>query len=92
MTRDAKPCHAEFNVRLTGAEMIKVTIEVTDAELAEILDLTGECEKGPAVRHLVEMALQRHRSDQDAQRSIRGEWGVELQTYEADRDRESHRD
>jgi hypothetical protein len=38
------------------------------------------------------MALQRHRTDQDAQRPIRGEWGVELQTYEADRDRESHRD
>lgn len=92
MARDSRPCHAEFNVNVKGAEMIRITIGVTDVELVEILDLSGEREKGPAVRHLVEKALQQHRTDQDAQRPSQGEWGVELKTYEANRDRESHRD
>ena len=50
---------------------MKVTVELSDQEMAEVLELTGERKKGPAIRRL-----------------ISGEWGVELETYEADQERE----
>ena len=71
---------------------MKVTVELSDNEMAEILDLTGERKKGPAIRRLMEEALQQRRRAQIAQRVLSGEWGVELETYEADQERERHRD
>lgn len=67
---------------------MKVTVELSDQEMAEILDLTGERKKGPAIRRLMEAALQQRRRAQIAQRFISGEWGVELETHEADQERE----
>ncbi|PZV05241.1 MAG: hypothetical protein DCF23_03925 [Cyanobium sp.] len=67
---------------------MKVTVELSDAEMAEILGLTGEHKKGPAIRRLMEEALQQRRRAQIAQRFLSGEWGVELETYETDRERE----
>jgi hypothetical protein len=63
---------------------MKVTVELSDSELAEILDLTGERKKGPAIRRLMEEALQQRRRAQIAQRFLSGEWGVELETIEED--------
>ena len=71
---------------------MKVTVELSDKEMAEILDLTGERKKGPAIRRLMEEALQQRRRAQLAQRFLSGEWGVELETYEADQERERQRD
>ena len=71
---------------------MKVTVELSDNEIAEILDLTGERKKGPAIRRLMEEALQQRRRAQVAQRFLRGEWGVELETDEADQERERQRD
>jgi len=71
---------------------MKVTVELSDREMAEILDLTGERKKGPAIRRLMEEALQKRRRTQIAQRFLSGEWGVELETYEADQERERQRD
>ncbi|QPN62282.1 hypothetical protein [Synechococcus sp. CBW1004] len=59
--------------------------------MAEIMDLTGERKKGPAIRRLMEEALQQRRRAQIAQRFLNGEWGVELDTYEADQERERQR-
>ena len=67
---------------------MKVTVELSDQEMAEVLELTGERKKGPAIRRLMEEALQRRRRAQIAQRFLSGEWGVELETYEADQERE----
>jgi len=67
---------------------MKVTVELSDQEMAEILDLTGERKKGPAIRRLMEEALQLRRRAQIAQRFLSGEWGVELETFEADQERE----
>jgi len=67
---------------------MKVTVELSDREMAEIFDLTGERKKGPAIRRLMEEALQQRRRAQIAQRVLSGEWGVELETYEADQERE----
>jgi len=71
---------------------MKVTVELSDNEMAEILDFTGERKKGPAIRRLMEEALQQRRRAQIAQRFLSGEWGVELETYEADQERERQRD
>jgi hypothetical protein len=70
---------------------MKVTVELSDSEMAEILDLTGERKKGPAIRRLMEEALQQRRRAQIAQRFLSGDWGVELDTYEADQKRERQR-
>ncbi|MFN9643808.1 MAG: hypothetical protein ACK6BG_01495 [Cyanobacteriota bacterium] len=56
--------------------------------MTEILELTGERKKGPAIRRLMEEALQQRRRAHIAQRFLSGEWGVELETYEADQERE----
>jgi len=71
---------------------MKVTVELSDSEMAEILDLTGERKKGPAIRRLMEEALQLRRRAQIAQRFLSGEWGVELESFEADQERERQRD
>jgi hypothetical protein len=70
---------------------MKVTVELSDTEMTEILELTGERKKGPAIRRLMEEALQQHRRAQIAQRFLSGEWGVELESFEADQERERQR-
>jgi len=70
---------------------MKVTVELSDAEMTEILELTGERKKGPAIRRLMEEALQQHRRAQIAQRFLSGEWGVELESFESDQERERQR-
>ncbi len=67
---------------------MKVTVELSNQEMAEVLELTGERKKGPAIRRLMEEALQQRRRAQIAQKFLSGEWGVELETYEADEERE----
>ena len=74
------------------AQVMKVTVELSDTEMTEILELTGERKKGPAIRRLMEEALQQHRRAQIAQRFLSGEWGVQLESYEADQERERQRD
>ena len=70
---------------------MKVTVELSDQEMAEVLELTGERKKGPAIRRLMEEALQQRRRAQIAQRFLSGEWGVEVETYEEDQQRERQR-
>jgi hypothetical protein len=70
---------------------MKVTVELSDQEMAEVLELTGERKKGPAIRRLMEEALQQRRRAQIAQKFLSGVWGVELETYEADQERERQR-
>ncbi len=67
---------------------MKVTVELSDNEMGEILAFTGERKKGPAIRRLMEEALQQRRRAQVAQRFLSGEWGVELESFEADQERD----
>ncbi|WP_255094812.1 hypothetical protein [Synechococcus sp. J7-Johnson] len=71
---------------------MKVTVDLSDHEMREILELTGERKKGPAIRRLLEQALQHRRRAQIAQRFLSGEWGVELEGYEADQERDRQRE
>jgi hypothetical protein len=60
--------------------------------MAEVLEFTGERKKGPAIRRLMEEALQQRRRARIAQRFLSGEWGVELEGFEADQERDRRRD
>jgi hypothetical protein len=71
---------------------MKITVELSDKEMAEILNLTGERKKGPSIRRLMEEALPLRRRAQVAQRFISGEWGFDLEAFEADRERDRPRD
>lgn len=70
---------------------MKVTVELSDKEMAEVLEFTGESKKGPAIRRLMEEALQQRRRAQIAQRFLSGEWGVELDSFEDEQERERQR-
>ncbi|NDG74270.1 MAG: hypothetical protein EBX49_02815 [Synechococcaceae bacterium WB8_1B_136] len=71
---------------------MKVTVELSDQEMAEVLELTGERKKGPAIRRLMEEALQQRRRAQIVERFLSGTWGVELETFEAEGERDRQRD
>ena len=62
---------------------MKITVEIPDSEIKEICRVTGERKKGPAIRKLVTDALMRKRRENLAKKFIDGEWGVELNGFEA---------
>jgi hypothetical protein len=64
---------------------MKVTVELSDSELKEICELTGERKKGPAIRKLVVSALMTKRREEIAGKFISGKWGVRLEGFEAAR-------
>jgi hypothetical protein len=55
---------------------MKVTVELSDSEMAEILALTVERKKRPAIRRLMEEALQQRRLAQipSASSVVSGAW------------------
>ena len=61
---------------------MKITVELPENDLHDICRLTGISKKGPAIRHLVDEALQLARRKEIAQKFVSGEWGVELSGYE----------
>lgn len=72
---------------------MKVTVELSDSELRDLLRLTGERKKGPAIRKLVVDALTLRRREEVAQKFVSGQWGADLIGFEAARsaDREKIR-
>lgn len=70
---------------------MKVTVEVADSDLQDVLELTGERKKGPAIRLLMEQALQLRRRQRIAERFLSGAWGVQLEGYEQARELERKR-
>ena len=61
---------------------MKITVELSDSDIKEICDVTGERKKGPAIRKLVLDALMLKRRERLAQKFITGEWGVNLKGFE----------
>jgi hypothetical protein len=72
-------------VLLSDNDCMKVTVELSDSELKEICQLTGERKKGPAIRKLVVSALMMKRREEIAGKFISGKWGVQLEGFEAAR-------
>lgn len=61
---------------------MKVTVELSGAELKDICRITGERKKGPAIRRLVIDALNLQRRREIDEKFLSGEWGVELRGFE----------
>lgn len=66
---------------------MKISVELSDSELKEICQVTGESKKGPAIRKLVTDALMLKRRERLTQKFVTGEWGLELAIYESARTR-----
>jgi hypothetical protein len=62
---------------------MRITVEIPDSAIKEICRLTGESKKGPAIRKLVSDALMLKRREKLAEKFINGEWGAELNGFEA---------
>lgn len=61
---------------------MKITVELSDSDVKEICQVTGEHKKGPAIRKLVTDALMLKRREKLAQKFISGKYGVELKGLE----------
>lgn len=75
----------DFHFRQFDNQSMKITVEVSDSELAEICAFTRESKKGPAIRKMVIDALMLKRRQAMAEKFISGEWGVELAGIDDDR-------
>lgn len=64
---------------------MKITVEIAAAEMKEICCATSESKRGPALRKFVTAALLLKRRQLLAEKFISGEWGVELERFEAGR-------
>jgi hypothetical protein len=62
---------------------MKITVELSDSDVKQVCRVTGLKKKGPAIRKLVVDALLRKRREEYANKFINGEWGVELEGFEA---------
>jgi hypothetical protein len=61
---------------------MKVSVELSDAEIKDIIRFTGEKQKGPAIRKLVVNALMLKRRAALSEKFMTGEWSVEFPHYE----------
>jgi hypothetical protein len=62
---------------------MKITVELPEAELREICELTGIRKKGPAIRKLLGDSLMLQRRLRISQKFLTGEWSAELDGHEA---------
>ncbi|MDQ6860440.1 MAG: hypothetical protein M3032_04695 [Verrucomicrobiota bacterium] len=61
---------------------MKVTVELSDAELRDVLRVTGTKQKGPAIRKLVLDGLMLRRRAATTEKFMSGEWSAQLKGYE----------
>ncbi|MBX7121466.1 MAG: hypothetical protein K1X42_04990 [Opitutaceae bacterium] len=62
---------------------MKITVELPEAELRAICELTGIRKKGPAIRKLLGDSLMLQRRLEVSQKFLTGEWSAELEGREA---------
>jgi hypothetical protein len=62
---------------------MKITVDLPESDLRDICRITGITKKGPAIRQLVEAALQLEHRKEIAGKFVSGEWGTELTGFEA---------
>jgi hypothetical protein len=64
---------------------MKVTLELPENEVHEIINFTGIPKKGPAIRRWVSDALALRRRSEMTNHYLRGKWSAELSGYESSR-------
>jgi hypothetical protein len=78
-----EPCLVDSLVRHIYCLDMKVTVEVSDAELREILKATQEKRKGAAIRQLALEALMLKKRRELLDEVEAGKWSVELPPIES---------
>lgn len=64
---------------------MKITVDLPEAELAEVCEITGIVKKGPAIRKLLADTLQAQRRAKIAGKFLTGEWATKLDGFETAR-------
>ena len=64
---------------------MKVTVEVSDQELKEIMRLSGERRKGAAIRQLAVESMMVRRRMEMLQQIVDGKWSADLPPWEETR-------
>jgi len=62
---------------------MKITVDLPETDLRDICRITGISKKGPAIRKLVDDALQLQRRAEISGKFMSGAWGTELGGIEA---------
>ncbi|CAN5452361.1 hypothetical protein BH20VER3_BH20VER3_15340 [soil metagenome] len=61
---------------------LKITVELSDSELRDVIRFTGEKQKGPAIRKPVVDALMLRRRGLTSEKFKNGEWKVDFPAFE----------
>jgi len=61
---------------------MKITVDIPEAELAEVCEITGIAKKGPAIRKLLTDTLLAQRRAKIAEKFLSGQWSADLDDFE----------
>lgn len=61
---------------------MKISVELSDREVRDVIRFTGEKQKGPAIRKLVVDALMLRRRAFSTEKFMSGQWSAELKGFE----------
>jgi hypothetical protein len=64
---------------------MKISVELSEAELREVCRFTGLKKKGPAIRKVIVSALELERRKALFEPILSGKWGAELKGFEEGR-------
>jgi hypothetical protein len=67
---------------------MKITVEISDKDLPDILRFSGEKKKGPAIAKLLADSLMLKRRRDLSEKVMSGEWQFEVEAWTASRARE----
>ena len=67
---------------------MKITVELSDSDLKDVVRFTGERKKGPAIRKFVADELALKRRAEGVQRVLSGEWRVDMPPWLEQRKRD----
>jgi hypothetical protein len=71
---------------------MKITVDIPDKDLKDILRFAGEKKKGPAIAKLVASSLMLERRREMCAEVVSGEWTIELPDWRETRAREREHD
>lgn len=71
---------------------MKITVDIPDKDLPDILKYSGERKKGPAIAKLLADTLMLKRRRDLSEKVMSGEWQVTLEEWPVSRARERRRD
>jgi hypothetical protein len=67
---------------------MKITVDLSDIELKDVMRFTGERKKGPAIRKFVISELMLKRREDESRRVMSGDWRIDLAPWQELRTRD----